>query len=313
MLKCLGLCVCLIALMSVGVSAGAITSEDLRREVSLSDPQLSPNGDAVVYVRARKNFEQNRYDTDLMLVDVNTKLQRQLTNGRLGVSMPRWASDGTRLAFLALVKSGADDQVQLFVLSLKHGDPVQITTEPRGVQSYAWSPDGERIAYVCQNENPKENEIKQNLDGFEVNDNDYLHTSETMPSHLWVMPASGGPAHRLSDGSWSLATEDPDEVSDPSWSPDGKSIAVVRFPTPLFGDSLGSVVDIIDSESGSIKRLTSNTGLMKIRRYSRRGRIPTLRTSGHTNGDAMNGVRRSTLWTVSALPVGTSARRSTAT
>ncbi len=109
-----------------------------------------------------------------------------------------------------------------------------------------------------------------------------------MPSHLWVMPASGGPAHRLSDGSWSLATEDPDEVSDPSWSPDGKSIAVVRFPTPLFGDSLGSVVDIIDSESGSIKRLTSNTGLENTPIFAPVGFDVAYQRN--TNGDAMNGV-----------------------
>src|SRR5262249_15841097 len=63
----------------------------------LSDPNISPDGKSIVVVVARANYEENRWENELTLVDIATGAQRVLTTGRPEVSQPRWSPNGDRL------------------------------------------------------------------------------------------------------------------------------------------------------------------------------------------------------------------------
>src|SRR5437899_2475407 len=78
-----------------------IALEDLARLVRPSDPQVSPDGRSILIVVSRPNYEDNRHEAELVLVDVATKAQRILTRGRQELAHPRWSPDGARIAFLA--------------------------------------------------------------------------------------------------------------------------------------------------------------------------------------------------------------------
>src|SRR5262249_727255 len=67
--------------------------------VRLSDPQITPDGKSIVVVVARANYEDNRWENELTLVDVATGAERALTSGRHDVSQPRWSPSGDRLPF----------------------------------------------------------------------------------------------------------------------------------------------------------------------------------------------------------------------
>ena len=56
------------------VQARTLTAEDLGLEVSVSDPQLSPDGRSVVVVTSRPDYQENRFDRQLVLVDVASGL-----------------------------------------------------------------------------------------------------------------------------------------------------------------------------------------------------------------------------------------------
>ena len=43
------------------------------------DPQISPGGRSVVVLLSRANFEENRYDTEIVLVGVSSRAQKVLT------------------------------------------------------------------------------------------------------------------------------------------------------------------------------------------------------------------------------------------
>ena len=62
------------SLAGTGPAAAAepkpLTFEALRALVSVREPQISPDGQRIVYVRAAGDFKADRYDTELVLVDV---------------------------------------------------------------------------------------------------------------------------------------------------------------------------------------------------------------------------------------------------
>ncbi|MBV8364478.1 MAG: PD40 domain-containing protein, partial [Candidatus Eremiobacteraeota bacterium] len=205
---------------TLAASARTLTFMDVRRIVTFSDPQISPNGKEIAYIRHRTDFSADRYRGDLMLINVQNRNARRLTLGRRGVSSPRWSPQGDRLAFIAQT-SGKESQSQVFILPMNGGDAMQRTHAKTGVERFAWSPDGQRIAFVAQDENPSKNAIERHLDAFEVGDNDYLRTEASVPSHLWIINARGGAATRLTRGTFSLSTIDPDVGSELSWSADG--------------------------------------------------------------------------------------------
>src|SRR5258707_5279669 len=77
--------------------------DDLGRIVRVSDPQIAPDGKSIVVVVARANYDEDRYDTDLVLVDIASGNQRTLTHERRSISHPRFSPSGERLAFLSNV------------------------------------------------------------------------------------------------------------------------------------------------------------------------------------------------------------------
>jgi dipeptidyl aminopeptidase/acylaminoacyl peptidase len=266
---------------------------DLAAIVRVSDPQLSPDGKSIVFVLARPNVADARYDRSLVLIDVAGGSQRILTYGRREVASPRWSPSGDRIAFIdravptpepgvsgsAPANSATppktdpahgDPKDEVFVMPMNGGDAHRITSAPRDVEQIAWSPDGTQIAFATADENPKKQEIERHNDAFEVGDNDYLATETQMPSHVWLVSANGGTARRLTSGAWSVPKGAPPSspASPLSWSPDGKSIAIVQQATPNWGDADQSVIAILDVASGQIHKLTVHKSLEGFPLYS---------------------------------------------
>ena len=234
--------------------------EAAAKNVRLSDPNIAPDGKSVVLVVARANFEDNRWENELVLVDVASSAQRVLTSGRPDVAQPRWSPSGDRLAFVSASPTGRENKPQIFVLAMNGGEAKRITNAPNGVQHYSWKPDGQEIAFVTADDSPNK-KIGDREISFEVGNDHFLTTAQVTPSHIWLISASGGKAKRLTSGEWSLPiTLPPGSPSSPlSWSPDGKSIAFVKLVSPHYGDARLSAVQILDVASGSIRALTGRS------------------------------------------------------
>ena len=120
-----------------------LSTEDLRAQVELSALELSPDGKQMLILVSRQDFESNTFVDELLLIDVGTRKQRPLTQ-RAGISMATWSPEGDRVAFLA----DAEGTQQIFILSMRGGEPLQITSSKGGILHYSWSPDGKRFAFV---------------------------------------------------------------------------------------------------------------------------------------------------------------------
>lgn len=240
--------------------ARKIELSDLRKIVDVSNPAISPDGKSIVILVSRVNWDEDRYDSQLMVVDIATGAQRPLTSIRKGLASPQWSPSGDRLAFLAEAGEEKKAAPQIWVLPMTGGEPKQITSAPLGVEQFAWRPDGLFIAYSAPDEPPNKAEIEKHHDLFEVGDNSFLDTSAPTSSHLWLVSSAWGTAKRLTSGAWSVArTEGFAPPSPLSWSPDGTHICFTRQSDPHTGDADQSLVEILDVDSGQIRQLTKRT------------------------------------------------------
>ncbi|WP_051531347.1 alpha/beta hydrolase family protein [Sphingomonas sp. URHD0057] len=119
------------------------TGADLFNLEVATDPQISPDGRTIAYVRKSNDIMTDKARQTIWLVDVATGQQRPLVAGAGTYFTPRWSPDGARLAYVG-TDGGAP---QLFVRWMASGDSARITGLPDSPDSIAWSPDGRRIAY----------------------------------------------------------------------------------------------------------------------------------------------------------------------
>ena len=141
----------LITLLGLALPAFAqkrnITEKDLFNFVWVGDPQISPDGSKVAFVRVTVNDKKDGYNTAIWTVATQNGEIHQLTTGTRD-SFPRWSPDGKFLVFVRVTeKDGRPDVPQLFMLPMAGGDSFQFTRIARGAVQPRWSPDGKMIAF----------------------------------------------------------------------------------------------------------------------------------------------------------------------
>ena len=145
-------CLTITSLVSSASSTPAkrgITEKDLFDFVWIGDPQLSPDGTRVAYVRVTVNEKKEGYDTAIWTVPSAGKEEpRQLTSGPRD-SSPRWSPDGRWLVFSRTVETAGKKQPpQLCLLPMTGGDAFVFTDLPKGASDPKWSPDGKSIVFT---------------------------------------------------------------------------------------------------------------------------------------------------------------------
>jgi len=245
----------------------------LNRIIRITDPRISPDGRRIAVLTARANLQDDRFDSEVDLIDVASAMIRPVTFDRRGVASPRWSPSGDRLAFLAEGAKGSNTHPQIFVMTMSGGDAEQITDVPNGVQQFAWSPDGGTFAFATADEVPKKTGAEKFNDAFEVGNDDFTITEAPASTHLWLVPATGSAVRRLTSGAWSMPVSfPPGPPSSPiAWAPDGRSLAIAKVPTPHSGDVNESVIVLIDAKTGSVTPITGAKRLEGYPAFSRDG------------------------------------------
>src|SRR6202043_2628297 len=132
-----------------------ITEKDLWDFVWIGDPQVSPDGSRVAFVRVTVSEKKEGYNTSIWSVPTSGEEPHQLTKGDHD-STPRWSPDGKYLLFLrATEKDGKPEEPQLSILPMAGGDSFSFTDLPKGAGNPVWSPDGKAIAFTSET-NPED-------------------------------------------------------------------------------------------------------------------------------------------------------------
>ena len=146
----------LVASAVVAVLAAAHARESIAQEASNrlsvmdefqiqlpTDPQISPDGKKIVYVRRFADPMTDRRYSNLWIINADGTDHRALTTGNHNDSSPRWSPDGTRVAYLG----DADGKEQIYVRWMDTGQTARITNLEQSPQAINWSPDGKMISF----------------------------------------------------------------------------------------------------------------------------------------------------------------------
>lgn len=114
-------------------------------------PNLTPFIGWLVFSRREDTNKDGVIDQEdgghLYIMDLTTKVSRQVTTGSYNDISPSWSPDRNRIVF-ASDRSGRDN-FDLFVINADGSELVQLTHTPMVDEiEPAWSPNGATIAYV---------------------------------------------------------------------------------------------------------------------------------------------------------------------
>src|SRR5262245_30120569 len=137
-------CLLLLSAPLVAQDKRPIEIDDLFRLKRVSDPQVSPDGQWVVYAVTTPDLEGNKSTTSLWLAPTDKGEPKQLTQSPKADRHPRWSPKGKFVLF----ESTRSGESQLWIIDTAGGEPRQLTSISTGASSGVWSRDGKHIAFV---------------------------------------------------------------------------------------------------------------------------------------------------------------------
>jgi dipeptidyl aminopeptidase/acylaminoacyl peptidase len=185
-----GACAAAVLLFAAPAAAARpMTIQDLIGAVRIADPQLSPDGKLVAFVRTTTDVPGGKRNADIWVVPADgSGPPRLLIGGEKAENTPRWSPDGKHIAFISTRSSGGD----LFIADADGNNIRQITKLPSGVQPpLVFSPDGSRLAFVSDVKVGASTPANVHLETRLL----YRHWDEWRDSarhHVFVVPAAGG-------------------------------------------------------------------------------------------------------------------------
>ena len=229
----------------------------------VSDPQISPDGLKIVYVRNFKDVMTDKNLSNLWIINSDGSQNRPLTTGNQNDFAPRWSHQGDKIVY----KSNKEDQkMKLHMMWMDTKETVPLTNLQQTPGEVSWSHNDQFLAF--QMFVPKEHhsiiQMPAKPEGANWNTpptfidqmnyrGDGAGYFKSGNNQLFTLPISGGTPRQLTFSDFDHGA--------PVWSKDGQSLF---FSANMHKDEefepLNSEIFQIDLKSNAIKPLTSRYG-----------------------------------------------------
>ena len=242
----------------------------------VSDPQVSPDGNNVVYVRRSNDIMSDRTRAQLWRIDADGQNHRPLLSSAESAASPRWSPDGTRLAFV----SSSTGSSQIHLRWMDNGDVAVVTHLQSSPSSLSWSPDGKWLAFTMSVKAPTETIVKPRPKPkgakwadkpITVSTTRYQYDGRGIVApayrHIFIVPSEGGSARQLTSGNFNHG-------GSLSWSPDSAQIFFSAYRQDDW-ELMSDEADIyaVDVATRALTQITSEPGAERSPRVSPNGRM----------------------------------------
>lgn len=229
----------------------------------VDEPQISPDGNTIIYVRHQFDVMTDSRYTNLWSISFSGDDHKPLTSGKASYGTPTWSPDGSKIAYT----SSEEGSTQIFVRWMESGTTSSITNLIHSPGNLQWSPDGSKLLFSMSlpTEKPNLATLPTPPEGAEWKEGasviDYVQYKadgnfdvlEETYSHIYIISAEGGAPRKLTDGNYNHTS--------PTWAPDGESIL---FTADRSGnadlDPNNAQIFEMEIESGELTQITDKRG-----------------------------------------------------
>ncbi len=240
---------------------GKWTVDDVLKAESAHDFQVSPDGKAILWVKAKLDEESGDPLSHVFRSIPGAVKDVQLTRGSDPCTSPRWSPDGKLIAFLSKrpspepkekgrgrARKAKDDESkdQLWVMDATGGEPWRLTDGARKVLSFAWA-GPQSIVFLAQ-EDPTLHE--KTLKDDRKDDTTVVEDEKTEPpARLFRLDGDSKKVTRLTDNT--------DRIQGFALSPDGKKAIAIhsRSLSYEYDQKIKPVVFLHDLDANQSKQI----------------------------------------------------------
>jgi dipeptidyl aminopeptidase/acylaminoacyl peptidase len=242
----------------------------------VASPQISPDGNTIVYQRHQFDVMTDRRMVNLWTIGFNGEDHKPLTSGKSGYGNVVWSPNGNRIAYT----SSEEGSSQIFVRWMDSGVSTSLTNLTESPGNLRWSPDGSMLLFskfVPANSSQRIAQLPSPPEGAEwekpaqvIDDVVYRRDggryAEKGYNHIFVISAEGGSPRQLTHGDYDHGSA--------TWAPDGNHIIFTADRTGNADlDPNNEQIYEMNIETGEMTQITDKRGPHSNPRISPDGKL----------------------------------------
>jgi len=252
-----------ISVTALGQQKTNLELTDIFNMEFVSDPQISPDGSKIIYVRNFKDIMTDKNLSNLWIVNFDGSQNRPLTTGNQNDFSPRWSHDGNKILFKSNMQ---DDKIKLFMMWMDTKEYVALTNTTASPGEVSWSHDDKHLAFTMfvpkKSESiiklpPKPEGAKWNKPPVYIDEMNYRGDGKgyykSGNQQLFILSTDGGTPQQLTFSEYDHGT--------PIWSKDNRKL---YFTANLHEnhefEPRNSEIQELTLGNNSIKALTNRLG-----------------------------------------------------